>query len=124
VPISKTQSAILRVLAAQRSPDSYIAGGVPINRDGPRFSQDIDIFQDSLARLESAVAADEAALKAAGYTAACRLYLAFRRALRRLADIAESLARARKKARALPSTRWRQGLQTSVYFGTCPSTSA
>lgn len=55
------------MLASQRSPDSYIAGGVAINRDGPRFSNDIDIFHDSEARLETAAAADAAALMAAGY---------------------------------------------------------
>jgi hypothetical protein len=32
VPISKFQSDVLRLLAAQRSPDSYIAGGLAINR--------------------------------------------------------------------------------------------
>ena len=32
VPISKFQSGVLRLLAAQRSPDSDIAGGVAINR--------------------------------------------------------------------------------------------
>jgi len=58
---------VLRLLAAQRSPDSYIAGGIAINRKGPRFSADIDIFHDSAARRESAVKADEAALTAAGY---------------------------------------------------------
>jgi Nucleotidyl transferase AbiEii toxin, Type IV TA system len=68
VPISKFQSDVLRLLAAQRSPDSYIAGGIAINRQGPRFSGDIDIFHDSTTRLESAVKADEAALAAAGYT--------------------------------------------------------
>ena len=68
VPISKFQSDVLRLLAAQRSPDSYIAGGIAINRQGPRFSADIDIFHDSAARQESAVKADEAALAAAGYT--------------------------------------------------------
>jgi hypothetical protein len=67
VPISKFQSDVLRVLATQRGPDSYIAGGVAINRDGPRFSADIDIFHDSEARLESAAQADAAALTAAGY---------------------------------------------------------
>jgi hypothetical protein len=41
VPIGKFQSEVLRSLAAQRSPDRYIAGGVAINRDGPRFSGDI-----------------------------------------------------------------------------------
>lgn len=56
------------MLAGQRSPDSYIAGGIAINREGPRFSGDIDIFHDSIARQESAVEADEAALANAGYT--------------------------------------------------------
>jgi hypothetical protein len=68
VPISKFQSDVLRLLAAQRSPDSYIAGGIAINRQGPRFSADIDIFHDSVARQESAVKADEAVLAASGYT--------------------------------------------------------
>jgi hypothetical protein len=68
VPISKFQSEVLRSLATQRSPDSYIAGDVAINREGPRFSGDIDIFHDSEARLESAVKADAAALTAAGYS--------------------------------------------------------
>jgi hypothetical protein len=68
VPIGKFQSDVLRALAAQRSPDSYIAGGVAINREGPRFSADIDIFHDSEARLESAASADAAALTAAGYS--------------------------------------------------------
>lgn len=63
--ITRFQSDVLRVLAAQRSPDSYIA----INRDGPRFSDDIDIFHDSEARLESAVNADARVLAAAGYSA-------------------------------------------------------
>src|SRR5215469_7870819 len=67
VPISKFQSDVLRTLAAQRSPDSYIAGGVAINREGPRFSADIDIFHDSEARLENAATADAAALMAGGY---------------------------------------------------------
>src|SRR5208337_4083427 len=62
VPISKFQSDVLRLLATQRSPDSYIAGGVAINRQGPRFSRDIDIFHDSEVRQETAVKADEAAL--------------------------------------------------------------
>lgn len=68
MPISKFQSEVLRTLAAQRSPDSYIAGGIAINREGPRFSGDIDIFHDSEARLESAAKADTAALTATGYT--------------------------------------------------------
>ena len=57
----------MRSLAAHRSPDSYIAGGVAINREGPRYSADIDIFHDSEARLESAVRTDATVLTAEGY---------------------------------------------------------
>jgi hypothetical protein len=56
----------LRVLAAERSPDSYIAGGVALNREGPRFSGDIDIFQDTEERLEVAAEADAKAFTEAG----------------------------------------------------------
>ena len=66
VPLTKLQSEVLRVLAAERSPDSYIAGGVALNREGPRLSRDIDIFQDSQQRLESAAEADAKALTEAG----------------------------------------------------------
>jgi nucleotidyltransferase AbiEii toxin of type IV toxin-antitoxin system len=66
VPLTKLQSHVLRVLAAGRSLDSYIAGGVAINREGPRFSGDIDIFQDSENRLAAAAEADARALTEAG----------------------------------------------------------
>ena len=67
VPLTKLQSHVLRVLASERSPDSYIAGGVALNRNGPRFSGDIGIFQDSEQRLETAAEADANALTAAGF---------------------------------------------------------
>jgi nucleotidyltransferase AbiEii toxin of type IV toxin-antitoxin system len=66
VPLTKLQSHALRVLAAGRSPDSYLAGGVALNRDGPRFSSDIDIFHDSEERLEAAAGTDARALTEAG----------------------------------------------------------
>ncbi len=66
MPLTKLQSHVLRVLAAERSPDSYIAGGIVINREGPRFSADIDIFQDTEQRLEAAAQADAKALTDAG----------------------------------------------------------
>jgi hypothetical protein len=66
VPLTKLQSHALRLLAAERSPDSYIAGGIAINREGPRFSGDIDIFQDTEQRLEAAAQADAKALIDAG----------------------------------------------------------
>ena len=66
MPLTKLQSHVLRVLAAERSPDSYKAWDVAINRDGPRFSGDIDIFQDTEQRLEAAAQADAKALTDAG----------------------------------------------------------
>jgi len=68
VPISKLQSEVLWTLAAERSPGTYIAHSVAIDREGPCFSGDIDIFHDSEARLENAAKADAAALTAAGYS--------------------------------------------------------
>jgi hypothetical protein len=67
VPITRFQSDVLRSLAAHRSPDSYIPGGVAINREGPRYSADIDIFHDSEARPESAARTDATVLTAEGY---------------------------------------------------------
>jgi hypothetical protein len=66
VPLTKLQHHALSLLAAGRSLDSYVAGGIAINRDGPRFSRAIDIFQDSEERLATAAEADEASLIRAG----------------------------------------------------------
>jgi hypothetical protein len=67
VPLSKTQSDILRLLASQREPESYVAGATALNRDAPRYSGDIDLFHSSEGRLASAAARDAQTLEAAGY---------------------------------------------------------
>lgn len=67
MPISSFQAEVLRCIAAHRNPNSHVAGGIAINRDGPRYSGYIDIFHDSLHHLEAAVVADEAAFTVAGY---------------------------------------------------------
>lgn len=67
MPISKLQSDILRLIAANRDPDSFVAGGVPINRTGPRYSADLDIFHDREARVAAAALADVKLLSSAGY---------------------------------------------------------
>ena len=72
MPLTKLQSHALRLLAAGRSPDSYVAGGVALNRQGPRYSGDIDIFQDSEERLAAAADADSRVLTAAGLTLSWR----------------------------------------------------
>ncbi|OIP94772.1 MAG: hypothetical protein AUK55_07050 [Syntrophobacteraceae bacterium CG2_30_61_12] len=60
------QSRILRLLAAHRSPESYVAGSTPLNRDRSRFSEDIDVFHDREERVAQAAAEDTATLQAKG----------------------------------------------------------
>lgn len=67
VPLTRIQSDVLRLLAAHRDPESYVARGTPLNRDAPRFSDDIDVFHDRQDRVELAALEDAAALEAAGY---------------------------------------------------------
>lgn len=45
--LSKLQSDILRLLAKNRSESSYLAGGLMLNKDWRRRSDDIDIFHDT-----------------------------------------------------------------------------
>ncbi len=67
MPISKLQSDILRLIATKRDPESYIARGVPINRAGPRYSADIDVFHDRQERVAEAAIVDAKVLSDAGY---------------------------------------------------------
>jgi len=67
VPLSKIQIDVLRLLAAHRDPESYVAGATPLNRDAPRYSSDIDVFHDRQERVASAALSDAQALAAAGY---------------------------------------------------------
>ena len=67
MPLSKIQTEILRYLASQRDPESYVAGATPLNRDAVRYSGDIDIFHDREERVLLAAEADTRILAAAGY---------------------------------------------------------
>jgi hypothetical protein len=66
VPLSRIQSDILVLLAAHRNPES--SGGVPLNRDGPRLSDDIDIFRDREESVAAAADADISLLIKADFT--------------------------------------------------------
>jgi hypothetical protein len=66
VPLTDGQIAVLALLSKSRSPDSYIAGSTPLNRNAARFSVDIDVFNDAAQRVAQAAAEDEATLRAAG----------------------------------------------------------
>jgi hypothetical protein len=67
VPLSKIQTDILRLLATHRDPESYIAGAAALNRNAPRYSDDIDVFHSREERLASAAESDSESLQAAGY---------------------------------------------------------
>jgi hypothetical protein len=69
VPLSPLQSRVLALLASHRSPDSYVAGGIALNRNGPRFSADIDIFHDGDERLAAIAESDAAVIAGAGFSA-------------------------------------------------------
>ena len=67
MPITKLQEDILKLLAAHRDPTSFVAGSIPLNKDGPRYSQDIDIFHETVEAVGPNAARDVAALEGAGF---------------------------------------------------------
>ena len=67
MPLSDLQRAILVLLASQRDPGSYVAGAAVLNRDGPRYSADIDIFHDREEGVANSADADAAVLTGHGY---------------------------------------------------------
>ena len=68
MPLSRIQIDILRLVAANRDPESYVAGAAALNRDAPRYSGDIDIFHGREERVATAAGTDTQALAAAGYS--------------------------------------------------------
>jgi hypothetical protein len=70
VPLTPFQSALLAALAADPTEDRYLAGGAAIHfaPNSARYSDDLDFFHDSEARVARAFAADRARLQGAGYT--------------------------------------------------------
>ena len=66
MPLTALQHKLLNVLAANRTPESYVAGGAVLNATGVRFSADIDLFSDRVEALALAVEADAKALSNAG----------------------------------------------------------
>lgn len=69
MPLTDLQGSLLALLAPNRIPASYLAGGAAIHfaPNSVRYSDDLDFFHDSEARVASAFAADTATLAAAGY---------------------------------------------------------
>jgi hypothetical protein len=67
LPLTNFQTRILRLLAAHRNPESYVAGNTLLNRDRPRLSEDIGIFHDREERVAQAAEDDTATLQAEGF---------------------------------------------------------
>lgn len=69
MPLGAFESQVLRVIAVNRNPESYVAGATVLHQapDSPRTSRDVDVFHDTAQSLAAAVEADGAALIAAGF---------------------------------------------------------
>lgn len=65
--LSDLQKRIMRRLAANRSQTSYLAGGLVLNRDWARRSDDIDIFHDADEEVSRTAGKDIADLQADGF---------------------------------------------------------
>lgn len=69
MPLTPFQSTLLKLLAANRSPESFVAGGIALNaRESVRWSADVDVFHDAEDAVIRASEADLTTLHAAGYS--------------------------------------------------------
>ena len=68
MPLTPLQHKLLGILADNRTPKSYVAGGAVLNADtlAARYSADIDLFSDRVEALANSVEADTTSLSKAG----------------------------------------------------------
>ena len=89
MPIGEFEREILRLIARNRNPDSFIGGATVLHQSAtsPRASRDVDVFHDTTESLARSVEADTAVLRAAGYEVDLgREQETFRRAVVRRAE--------------------------------------
>lgn len=89
MPPSSPQVELLSRIAANRSPESDVAGATVLHRtaDSPRYSEDLDLFHDLENSIAQSAAADAKALRDAGYAFSWLLRTpTFQRALVEIAD--------------------------------------
>ena len=69
MPLAPIHAALLSHIAANRNPDSYVAGATVLHLapDSPRFSEDLDLFHDLEDSVAQSAETDAATLRAAGY---------------------------------------------------------
>jgi hypothetical protein len=77
VPLTPYQLEVARLLSANRSFDSYLAGGAAIHIEPhtTRYSNDLDYFHDSVERVAEAYAADERTLRESGHRVTVEMQL-------------------------------------------------
>ena len=82
MPVTPFQAAVLRALAPNRSPESFVAGGIALNaHEGVRWSADVDVFHDAEDAVIRSSEADIVTLEATGYSVSRELWTpSFRRA--------------------------------------------
>jgi hypothetical protein len=70
MPIGAFEREVLRLLAENRNPESFVGGATVVLReaDSPRQSEDIDLFHDTERSLRAAVTQDLRVLEGAGYS--------------------------------------------------------
>jgi|GEM_PF-3523328 hypothetical protein len=85
MPLGDFEREVLRALAANRNPDSFIAGATVLHQrdESPRRSEDVDVFHDLPEALLLAYEADVGALRAGGFEVepVGRVQAEFRRAI-------------------------------------------
>jgi hypothetical protein len=77
VPLTPYQEKVARLLSANRSVDSYLAGDAAIHLEPNtrRYSNDLDYFQDSVERVATAFTDDVRLLSDAGHEVAAEIRL-------------------------------------------------
>jgi hypothetical protein len=70
MPLTAFQREVVRIIAANRSPASHVAGRAVINRaeNGLRTSEDLDIFHDDAAAIAALADRDVSDLESSGYS--------------------------------------------------------
>ncbi len=69
MPLTAFQQQVLQLLAANRTPESYLAGATVIHRtpDSPRFSEDVDFFHDTAESVAVCAEHDATVLRREGH---------------------------------------------------------
>src|SRR5476651_1595107 len=68
VALDDLQIRILKTIAINRHPESHVAGGAVLQRNGPRLSDDIDVFHHDETGVESYARRDLETLRTAGFS--------------------------------------------------------